>query len=315
MHHDRGRRSAGRPAVVEDHRAVMDCLTFDWEQIRATIIIKSLPHTHGLLALINRRTEFDDDLSRRCDEMIGYIISEAIGKPWLNRKRTAWEAANDVCPDRRKLLEEIKKDDAVRGFRPDVEPRKAFGRLLSIHLNARRWEVLSRPEHKDRVWRILWEHDQKVKKEYRKKSEPAPDQCSDEHFKNIQRSIQAGENNARVNGIKLGTIRDYFMEFCPACRGLASQEYERSRETEPWNASAAMPSYLQERMVAALEKCIEQLDEPERGIVKASLTPDGGAAYRGDKGMSPVKFRQWRGSALCRLRACLKACLGSEEQR
>jgi hypothetical protein len=300
-------RLEDRPVNHEHHSAAENCLAYQWRSVRGMFIRRALLNSYDLLELINGRVEFDGELRRRADGMVGDMISAAIGKPWGNRPM--WAAANAVCPDRAKLLEMIGKDDAVRGLDPDVGPREALGRLLENHLHARRREILGRSEHEDRVWTTICKHDKKVKMEHQVRGEPAPHQCSELHFKNIQNSIRIGEHNERVNSIKLTTIRDYFFRFCPKCRNEASGEYTGWGDTE---ASNQLPSYLRELMWQKVETCLEHLAEGDRCIICAWLQPDEGAQYCKRESVDPVAFRRRLNAALYRLK-CLVQRLGSEE--
>jgi hypothetical protein len=58
-------------------------------------------------------------------------------------------------------------------------------------------------------------------------------------------------------------------------------------------------------MSHSLKRCIDQIDERERGVILASLEEDEGAEYRRREGMEIAEFRRLKNLALRHLRNCL----------
>ena len=267
----------------EHNRLVDMYLTVWWAKTRRAVTHRFLARADVLLELLREVNEFDEDLIDRIDAEIGNVVTEAIGRPWAchmrPRQRALWEAAQDACPNRAKLIQELRADKAVRGLKPDVAADKALGQLLITHLDDRRRELLEITEHESRVWTKLVELSSNLIREYAKKHGRFPPpgyRCSTVHFKEIQLRIKLDKrNDQRVGNIKLITIKQYFQAFCSECSKLSSFDYRQLLPDEPWSDSATyvLPC-AKEEMCQRLEECINRLDKPMRDVIHATYFPD-----------------------------------------
>jgi hypothetical protein len=296
----------------EDHRAVETYLMTSWKQTRHAIIKRFIGRADRLLELVHHCEAFDEELSGGIVEETGRIIAEVVGEPWSSRPM--WEAAIAVCPDREILVEEISRDKAVRGLRPDVAADRALAQILRCHLDARCREAIGVTEHEARVWTSLRRISDDLMRGYQEthgRFPPPGYRCCREHFRDIRGHILLHMPYDRLVGtMKTATIETYFAKFCDECRELAHRAY-----AEPWSDEAAgMPPYLQEEMTQALAGCVDQLDAPLRDVIHAAYlssaparTPDGdegdGYVTLASDGQA---FKRLKKEALRRLRRCVE---------
>lgn len=123
---------------------------------------------------------------------------------------------------------------------------------------------------------------------------PPAYRCSWQHAKEVCDRIRKDMPNDRLLGNpRTSTIKDYFERFCHECREFTAQEYARLHAQEPFGDGATgLSAELKEAMLQRLEERIQQLDEPLRGVVQASLQPDKGAEYRRRDGMESGDFER-----------------------
>jgi len=267
----------------EHNRLVDMYLTVWWTKTRWAVTHRFIARADVLLELLREVNDFDEDLIDRIDAEIGNVLTEAIGRPWAchmrSRQRALWEAAQDVCPNRTKLNQELRSDKAVRGLKADVAADNALGQLLITHLDGRRRELFEITEHESRVWTKLVELSSDLIREYVKKHGRFPPpgyRCSAAHFKEIQLRIKNDRpDDQRVGNIKLITIKQYFQTFCSECGKLSSLDYKQLLPDEPWSDSATyVPPSAKEEMYQRLEECINRLDKPMRDVIHATYFPD-----------------------------------------
>ena len=323
--------------VCEHDRLVEMYLTGLWTRTRDMVTYRCVLRADRLLELIDHVTEFDEKLIGCIDAEIGHVITQAIGRPleahmMTPRQRAIWDAAVAVCPDRDKLVQEIKKDPAVRGLNPNVTCEQALSQLLKTHLDARRREAAGITEHEDRVWAKLRQISDDLIREYQAKhgrSPPRGYRCSPEHFREIRVRILRDEpDDQRVGKIKSSTIEVYFGRFCDECRHLVSLESasETSHPGEPWgNGVLVLPPSLT-KALPLLKKCIDRLDARMRDVIHAAYfekpkvvilppqRPGGRAECRGREALGEGECERLRKEALRQLRMCLDLRM-SEETR
>jgi hypothetical protein len=296
----------------EHNRLVDMYLTVWWAKTRGAVTHRFLARADVLLELLCKVNDFDEDLIDRIDAEIGNVVTEAIGRPWAchmrPRQRALWEAAQDVCPNRAKLIRELRADKAVRGLKPDVAADKALGQLLITHLDDRRRELLEITEHESRVWMKLVELSSDLIREYAKKHGRFPPpgyRCSAVHFEEIQLRIKLDKpNDQRVGNIKLITIKQYFQAFCCECSKLSSFDYKQLLPDEPWSDSATyvLPG-AKEELYQRLEECINRLDKPMRDVIHATYFPDRAVDW---EALGEAEFNQLLRTAKRQLSICMR---------
>src|SRR5262249_54403908 len=160
------------------------------------VIYRFVHRADRLLELVDQVNEFDEELIGRIDAEIGHVITHVMECPWgthiTPRQRAIWDAVPAVCPDRGKLVQEIRKDMAVRGLNPEVVRKQALSQILKAHLDARRREAIGVTEHEDRVWAKLRKYSKDLIREFEAKhGRPPPRgyQCSRAHFEELHARI------------------------------------------------------------------------------------------------------------------------------
>jgi len=278
-------RKRGELTMSEfEHNRLVDMyLTVWWVRTRRAVTHRFLARADVLLELLREVNDFNEDLVDRIDAEIWNVLTQAIGRPWAShmrpRQRALWEAAQDVCPNRAKLSQELRSDKAVRGLKPDVAADKALGQLLITHLDGRRRELFEITEHESRVWTKLVELSSDLIHQYVKKHGRFPPpgyRCSAVHFKEVQARIKDDRpDDQRICNIKLVTIKQYFQAFCSECSKLSLLDYRQLLSDEPWSDSATyVPPGPKEEMYRRLEECINRLDKPMRDVIHATYFPD-----------------------------------------
>jgi hypothetical protein len=283
-----------------------------WWQLRKMITRRCVCRSGPLLDLIRGVIEFDEDLVGQITVKVERMRDEAMTPPDLARaparQKAIWDAAGDFFLDQSRLVEGIIKDEGVRGLKPNVAQEQALTVILHSLLDARRRELCGRTEYEERIWRKLWPISKSLMQEFQEghgRPRPPGYRCSREHAAEIRlRILRDMPYDPSVRSIKIDTIKGYFDQFCDECVKLASQEYAGVHYGEG-DDGAGLPTYLKSVMLLSLKKCIDQLNEPERSVILASLEEDEGAEYRWREGMKTDEFRRLKNLALRHLRNCL----------
>jgi hypothetical protein len=264
------------------------------------ITTRVVDRSDRLLGLIDRVSECDKNLRGDIEAEIERIRDDAMTPPsgkMTPRQEAIWDAAMDFFPDPVKLADSIISDNAVRGLRAGVAQKQGLRTNLRSYLNARRREIEGMTEHEHRVWVKLHPISNDVMLEYPRRHgrlHPPGYRCSWEHAKEVRaRILRDMANDGLVGNMRASTIKQYFDLFSDEGRKSTAEEYERLRLREPpGEGTTGLPPELKEAMLQQLEKCIEQLDEPLRGVVQAWLQPDKGAEYRCRQGMENGEFER-----------------------
>jgi hypothetical protein len=265
-----------------------------------------------VLELIRGMIEFDENLLCQIKVKVEQMRDEAMTPPKLAtlaaRQRALWDAAVDFFLDQSRLVESIIKDEGVRGLKPSVAQEQALTVILHSLLDARRRELCGRSEYEDRIWRKLWPISKGLMQEFQEEhGRPRPPgyRCSREHAAEIRlRILRDIPNDPAVRSLKIDTIKGYFDQFCDECLKLASQEYAGVHYGEG-DDGVGLPTHLKILMSNRLKRCIDQINQRERGVILASLEEDEGAEYRRREGMEMAEFRRLKNLALRHLRNCL----------
>jgi hypothetical protein len=258
-----------------------------------------------VLDAIEGVTEFAEEQHRHIKAAIERIRNDAMTRPGGKlspRQEAIWDAAMDFFPDHVKLADSIEKDEGLRGLKPNVTPEQALKVLLYSHIDVRRREIRGMTEHEDRICSKIRSIRKVLIQEVMQKNGRLPFagyECSWEVVHEIRKHIRHNmPDDPRIGTLKIGTIKGYLDFCCDECRQSAAQDYERSQDDD-----------VRARQLQRLVRCIEHLNEPERGIVRASLEQDKGAEYRRREGMEMAEFQR-----LLRLaKQHLRRCLDSEE--
>jgi hypothetical protein len=280
-----------------------------WWQLRRMITRRYMSRSGPLLDLIRGVTEFDENLLSQIKVKVEQMRDEAMTPPNLARapvrQKALWDPAVDFFLDQSQLVEGIIKDEGVRGLKPSVSQQQALTVMLHSLLDARCRELCGRTEYEERIWRKLWPISKSLMQEFQQEhGRPRPPgyRCSREHASEIRlRILRDMPNDPTVRSIKIYTIKGYFDQFCDECLRLASQEYAWVLYGED-EVGAGLPTYLKTLMLISLKRCIDQLNERERGVILASLEEDEGAEYRCREGMEMREFRRLKNLALRHLR-------------
>jgi hypothetical protein len=188
-------------------------------------------------------------------------------------------------------------------LKPDSVPEGALTEVLHSHVDARRREFRGITEHEDRICSKIRSIRNKLIHEVMEKCGRLPFagyECSRDLVREICEHIRGNmPDDPRIGTLKIPTIKGYLDFCCDECRKSAAQDYERSQGDD-----------VRARQLQRLERCIEEhLNEPERGVVRASLERDKGSEYRRQEGMEMAEFQR-----LLRLaKQHLRRCLDSEE--
>jgi hypothetical protein len=283
-----------------------------WWQLRKMITRRCVCRSAPLLDLIRGMIEFDENLLCQIKIKVEQMRDEAMTPPnpatLPARQRALWDAAVDFFLDQSQLVEGVIKDEGVRGLKPNVAQEQALTVVLHSLLDARRRELCGRTEYEERVWRKLWPISKGLMEEFQEghgRPRPAGYRCSREHAAEIRlRILRDIPNDPAVRSIKIDTIKGYFDQFCDECLRLACQEYAGVHYGEA-DDGLGLPTHLKILMSYSLKRCIDQIDERERGVILASLEEDEGAEYRRREGMEIAEFRRLKNLALRHLRNCL----------
>jgi hypothetical protein len=269
-----------------------------WRKTRQMIIGRVVHRSDRLLGQIDGVSVCDEELRGDIEAEIECIRNDAMTPPsgkMPPRQRAIWDAAIDFFFDPVKLAHSIIIDEAVRGLKPGVTQKQALRVIMRSYLNARHREIEGTTEYEHRVWAKLYPISNDLMREYPRRHghfPPLAHRCSWEHAEDIRARILHDMPNDRIVGnIRMSTIKEYFDQFCDECRQITSQEYVRLLHGQSLSDDAAgLPPEVKEAVLRQLEEAIEQLDEPKRSVVRASLQPDGGAEYRRREGMQNAEF-------------------------
>ena len=271
-----------------------------WGKTRGMITTRFVHRSDRLLGLIDGVSECDKTLCGDIEAEIERIRNEAMTPPSCKmtpRQKAIWDAAMDFFLDPTKLTHSITSDEAVRGLKPEVKQKQGLRVILRSYFNARRRETEGMTEHEHRVWVKLHPISNDVILEYARRHGHlrAPGyRCCAEHANEVRtRILQEMPNDRLVGNIKATTIKEYFDRFCHECRELTDEEFGRLHPGEPpADGVMGLSPELKEATLRQLKERIEQLVEPLRSVVQASLQPDKGAKYRTREGMENGEFKR-----------------------
>jgi hypothetical protein len=80
-------------------------------------------------------------------------------------------------------------------------------------------------------------------------------------------------NDPAVRSLKIDTIKGYFDQFCDECLKLAFQEYAGVHYGEG-DDGVELPTHLKILVSNRPKRCIDQINQRERGVILASLEED-----------------------------------------
>jgi hypothetical protein len=117
----------------------------------------------------------------------------------------------DFFFDQSQLVEGIKRDEGVRGLKPNVAQEQALTVILHSLLDARRRELCGRTEYEERIWRKLWPISKGLMQEFQEghgRPRPPGYRCSREHAAEIRlrilRDMPNDPSRAYAAGSQLG---------------------------------------------------------------------------------------------------------------
>jgi hypothetical protein len=287
--------------------AVEEFLTAKWYLTKKAIVLAFVNQSATLLESLRKTDGPDNDLNQSIVTQVEAITQETVGRQCALAmsdknssplRRALWQAANEVCPDAKRLAALLLIDAASRGRSTQVTQQTALGRVLGTHLYRRRIEATRSAndgrasEHQSRAWSKLARISRELLDDYfRKHGQVAPPgyRCSRDHFLEICARIQERFwNDAVIGTFRVATIELYMLSHCEECTvpheiavpGNGSDEMIlQAADVDPmwterlWSTPPLQEIILMQRPI--LERCFESLSSLQKRVLDLEAYAEG----------------------------------------